>query len=91
MRTLPISKAKDQLSELVDAASTTRDQVTITQNGVPAAILVGTDEWEELQETLFWLSQPGILEDLAQAARDREAGALQDEDAIRARYKVPRT
>jgi len=29
----------------------TRDQVTITKNGAPAAVLVGVDEWESLQET----------------------------------------
>jgi prevent-host-death family protein len=90
MRTLPISKAKDQLSELVDAASTTREQVTITKNGSPAAVLVGSDEWEELQETLFWLSQPGVLEDIAASEVDRQSGRLVDEEAVRARFQVPR-
>ena len=37
MQTLPISKVKDRLNELVDAAATTREQVTITKNGSPAA------------------------------------------------------
>ena len=44
MQTLPISKVKDRLNELVDAAATTREQVTITKNGSPAAILIGADE-----------------------------------------------
>jgi mRNA-degrading endonuclease RelE of RelBE toxin-antitoxin system len=57
--------------------------VTLTKNGVPAAILIGTDEWEELQETLFWLSQPGVLEDIAASARDRETGRMADEDVVR--------
>ena len=57
---LPISKVKDRLNELVDAASLTHEQVFITKNGSPAAVLIGAAEWEELQETLFWLSQPGI-------------------------------
>jgi antitoxin YefM len=90
MRTLPISKVKDQLSELVDAAATTREQVTITRNGSPAAVLIGSDEWEELQETLFWLSQPGVLEDIALAEVERETSRLVDEDAVRARFQVPR-
>ena len=90
MRTLPISKVKDQLSELVDAAATTREQVTITRNGSPAAVLIGSDEWEELQETLFWLSQPRVLEDIALAEVERETGRLVDEDAVRARFQVPR-
>lgn len=87
MRTLPISKVKDQLSELVDAASTTHDQITITKNGVPAAILIGNDEWEEIQETLYWLSQPGILDDVARSRADVAAGNVFIEEQIRAGMK----
>ncbi|MFA7323847.1 MAG: type II toxin-antitoxin system Phd/YefM family antitoxin [Candidatus Nanopelagicales bacterium] len=90
MRTLPISKFKDQLSELVDAASQTHEQVTITKNGVPAAILIGADEWEEIQETLFWLSQPGIVDDVVQAHTDIDTGAGLSEDEIRQQFGVPR-
>ena len=53
-----MDRVKVWLNDLVDAASTTREQVTITLNGTPAAVLIGVDEWESLQETLFWLSQP---------------------------------
>ncbi len=49
MQTLPISKVKDRLNELVDATSITREQVTITKNGSPAAVLIGVDEWESIQ------------------------------------------
>jgi prevent-host-death family protein len=34
--------------------------VTITKDGVPAAVLLSADEFESMQETIFWLSQPGI-------------------------------
>ncbi len=40
---LPISKVKDKLNEFVDAVSLTREQITITKNGAPAAVLVGAD------------------------------------------------
>lgn len=70
VQTLPISAVKDRLNELVDAASTTHEQVTITKNGSPAAVLIGADEWESIQETLFWLSQPGIHESIAEARAD---------------------
>ena len=90
MKTLPLSKVKDQLSELVESARTTRDQITITKNGVPAAVLVGSDEWEELQETLFWLSQPGILDDIAAARKEFDSTGGAGEEAVRARYGVPK-
>lgn len=90
MQTLPLSKAKDRLSELVEAAGRTHEQVTITRNGTPAAVLIGADEWEAIQETLFWLSQSGIHESLAEAEADVAAGRIADEDEVRARFGVPK-
>ena len=43
MQTLPISKVKDKLNEFVDAVALTHEQVTITKNGSPAAVLIGAD------------------------------------------------
>jgi antitoxin YefM len=90
MQTLPISKVKDKLNEYVDSVALTRDQVTITKNGSPAAVLIGADEWESLQETLFWLSQPGILDDVARARQERAEGRTATEDEIRQEFGVPR-
>jgi antitoxin YefM len=90
MQILPISKLKDKLNEFVDAVSLTRDQVLITKNGSPAAMLVGFDEWESLQETLYWLSQPGIRDVVAEADADIAAGRTYGEVDIRAEFGAPR-
>jgi prevent-host-death family protein len=90
VQTLPISKVKDRLNELVDAASVTHEQVTITKNGSPAAVLIGADEWESIQETLYWLSQPGIRDSLAEADADVAAGRVFDEAQIRSAFGVPK-
>jgi len=90
METLPISKVKDRLNELVEAASVTHEQVTITKNGSPAAVLIGADEWESLQETLFWLSQPGIRESIAEARSDIAEGRTFNEEQIREEFGVPK-
>lgn len=90
MQTLPISKVKDKLNEFVDAVSLTHDQVTITKNGSPAAVLIGVDEWESLQETLFWLARPGTLDDVVEARRELAEGRTAGEDEIRSEFNVPR-
>jgi antitoxin YefM len=88
MQTLPISKVKDRLNELVDSASTTHEQVTITKNGSPAAVLIGADEWDALQETLFWLSQDGNREAVAAARVEIANGEGLTEQQIRAEFGV---
>lgn len=90
MQTLPISKVKDRLNELVDSASQTHEQVTITKNGRPAAILIGIDEWEALQETLFWLSQGESRDTIAQARAELANGDGLTEEQIRAEFGVPK-
>lgn len=90
MQTLPISRVKDKLNELVEAASVTHEQVTITKNGSPAAVLIGVDEWESMRETLFWLSQPGIRDTVAEADADIADGRTFGEDEIRAEFDAPR-
>ena len=73
----------------VDAASKTHEQVTITKNGTPVAVLIGMDEWESLQETLFWLSQPGIRESNGEAIADVAAGRVLTQEQIRAEFNAP--
>lgn len=51
--------------------------------GGPAVVVISADEWESLQETLFWLSQPGIHQDLAAAEHRYEAGTSFDEAQVR--------
>jgi len=89
MQILPISKLKDKLNEFVDAVTLTKDQVTITKNGSPAAVLIGFDEWESLQETLYWLSQPGIRDAIAEADADIAARRTYSEGEIRSEFGVP--
>lgn len=90
MQTLPISLVRDKLNELVDEARLTHEQLTITKNGTPAAVLVAADEWESIQETLFWLSQPGIHDDIAKSRAELAAGETMSEVEARARYGVPK-
>ena len=83
---MSISAAKAKLNELVDAAVRTHEHVTITKNGAPAAVMVSAEEWESLQETLFWQSQPGISEDVAAARGEYESGASVSGEEMRRRY-----
>lgn len=64
-------------------ADTSAHEVTITKNGTPAAVLIGMNEWESLQDTLFWLSQPGELR--GRRDGDGEAGPAAHLAADRAR------
>ena len=52
-------------------------------------VMISVDEWESLQETLFWLSQPGIHESLAEAEDDIAAGRVHAESEVRRSLGLP--
>ena len=90
--TLSISAAKVRLGELVELVDTfeaTRVKPAITVDGAPMAMLIGVSECDSLQHTIFWLTQPNILEDVAQARDHLAAGESAGEEQIRARSGVP--
>jgi antitoxin YefM len=90
MQTLPISKVKDRLNELVDSASQTHQRVIITKNGSSAAILIGVNEWEALQETLLWLNQEDGRDTIAQARTELADGKGLTEEQMRAEFGGPK-
>ena len=64
MKTLPLSEVKMKLSALVDRVEATDEEVVITRNGRPAAILVSPDEYESWKETVAVKSQPGLIDEI---------------------------
>lgn len=64
MNTLSVSEAKMKLSALVDAVNTTDQEITITKNGKPVAVLVSPDEFEGWRETLAIRSDPDLVKEI---------------------------
>ncbi|NJC24243.1 prevent-host-death family protein [Arthrobacter pigmenti] len=89
MKTVPLSEAKDKLSALVEEADKTHEIIQITRHGHPSAVLMSADDLESLQETIHWLSQPGIREDLEQSKRDIQEGNMVSGDDIRREFRLP--
>lgn len=52
MKTLSLSEAKTKLSGLVDEVASRDEEIIITRNGRPAAVLVSPDEYESWKETV---------------------------------------
>ena len=52
MKIIPLSEVKMKLSQLVEEVSSLDEEITITRNGKPVAIIVSPDEFDSWQETL---------------------------------------
>ena len=72
-KTLPISKVKARLNELVAAVQQREEEVVVTRNGKPVAVLVNYEYKREL-ETLDVLSDPDLMEQIRKSLADLAAG-----------------
>jgi len=52
MKIIPLSEVKMKLSQLVEEVSSLDEEITITRNGKPVAIIVSPDEFDSWKETL---------------------------------------
>ena len=64
MKTLPLSEAKSQLSGLVEQVRTLEEQVMITRNGRPAAVLVSAEEFERWKETIEVRGDAALMKEI---------------------------
>ena len=64
MKTLSLSEAKMKLSELVDSVESTDEEIVITRNGRPAAVLISPDEFESWKETLDVKADRDLMQEI---------------------------
>ena len=69
MRTLSVSEAKMKLSGLIDSVNTTDEEIVITKNGRPAAVLVSPEEFESLKETIAIRSDLALMKEIKKGLR----------------------
>jgi antitoxin YefM len=70
MKTLSLSEAKMKLSSLIDTVQSTDEEVLITKNGAPAAVLVSPDEFDSLKETIAVRSDAALMREIKEGLRD---------------------
>jgi prevent-host-death family protein len=72
-KTLPISEAKAKLSGLVDDVQQRGEEVVITRNGRPAAVLVSPDEYGSWKETHAVRSDKALMAEIRAGLRQLKA------------------
>ncbi len=64
MKILSVSEAKMKLSGIVESIRSSDQEVVITKNGAPAAVLISPDEYERLKETSAILADAALLSEI---------------------------
>jgi antitoxin YefM len=73
-KTLPISEVKARLPELVTGIAECEEEVVVTRNGKPAAVLINYAEYERVKETIDILSDPDLMRQIRKSQAFYETG-----------------
>lgn len=73
-RTLPVTKAREELTGLVERADKHLDEFIITVNGRPAAVLVSAAEYESWRETEEILGDKELMKGIKEGEEDFRKG-----------------
>jgi antitoxin YefM len=70
MKVLPLSEVKMKLSQLVEEVASLDEEITITRNGKPVAIIVSPDEFDSWKETLAIRADAELLAEIRKGLED---------------------
>ncbi|MEK7497405.1 MAG: type II toxin-antitoxin system prevent-host-death family antitoxin [Patescibacteria group bacterium] len=87
-KTLPITKARDELTTLVDRADKMLDEYLITVNGTPAAALISAAEYESWKETNEIMSDPGLMKAIQKGEKELDSGKGLDWEDVKKALKI---
>ena len=73
-RTLPLSEAKIHLSKLVSDVVRREDEIIITRNGKPVAVLMSAEEYESWKETQEIKQDPELMHEIREGLAALEKG-----------------
>ena len=73
-RVLPLSEAKARLSQLVANLEVNEEELIITRNGRPAAVLISADEFASWQETREIQRDATLIREIKRGLRQLEKG-----------------
>jgi prevent-host-death family protein len=68
--TLPITKAREDLTTLVENANKKLEEYIITVNGLPAAVLISAAEYQSWRETNEIMADSGLLHAIREGEGD---------------------
>lgn len=85
-KTVPIAQARPRLTEILETVQ--REPVTITKDGVPAAVVLSPEDYESLVATIELLRNPEARERLREYEERSVRGTLEFVEAREAERQL---
>ena len=89
MKAVTATHAKNSFLEILRDAEERGEEVLVTRNGRPCAVVVSAEEWETLLETIEILSDPDMMKKIDRALGERKVGRLLSHEEVWKKRGLP--
>lgn len=69
MNAISVTKARENIYQLLVDVNANCQPITITNSKGKNAVLIGEEDWRAIEETLFLMSIPGVAESILEGGR----------------------
>lgn len=78
MSTINITKARQNLFQLVADVNVGFNSITIVNNKGKNAVLISEEEWKNIEETLYLTSIPGLVDNINDIRQNEDWNAAKE-------------
>ncbi len=69
MTAISATKARENIYQIISDVNTNCEPITITNNKGKNAVLIGEADWRAIEETLYLMSVPGMVESILEGGK----------------------
>lgn len=80
MTTISVSKARANFYQLVSEVNMNHQPVLLTNSNGKNVVLIGEEDWREIQETLHLTSIPGMVESIVEGVNTPLAECVSEKE-----------
>ena len=80
MNAISVTKARENIYQLLSDVNLNCEPITITNNKGKNAILIGEADWRAIQETLYLMSVPGMVESIIEGGNEPIENCLSEDE-----------
>lgn len=82
MSTLSVADARANFSRVVESASQTHERISVTRNGARVAVILGSDDFDALLETVEILADTEVMASIREGLDELKNGAMSSADDV---------
>ena len=80
MTAISVTKARENIYDLIKEVNSSSSPITITNNRGKNAVLIAEDDWRSIEETIYLNSVPGMVDSILDGAGEALSDCIDESE-----------